>query len=153
MLPRAQRLRTREEFQRVYRHGRSWAHPLLVLHVLPQPDGQRFGVTVGSRVGKAVERNRVRRRLREILREQSREWKTGFDAVVAARPDAAEADFAELAEAVRELARRAGLRREPGEPPDAPFIPTGGRPARSERATERKRTAPAGHGAGAARRK
>lgn len=132
MLPRDLRLRAHSDFQQVYRSGRSWAHPLLVLHVLPRPEGRRIGISTSKKVGKAVQRNRVRRRLREIVRAALPDWKTGFDVVVAARSAAAEADFAALQDALQELARRARLLREPEAPPETLYtLPAGGRPARN----------------------
>ena len=132
MLPRDLRLRSNSDFQRVYRAGRSWAHPLLALHTLPQPEGRRVGISTSKKVGKAVRRNRVRRRLREIVRAELPEWKTGFDGVLVARAAAAEAEFSDLRAALQELARRARLYREPGDDPDTLYTwPAGGRPART----------------------
>lgn len=133
MLPRDLRLRSNEDFQRVYRSGKSWAHPLLALHTLPQPEGRRIGISTSKKLGKAVRRNRVKRRLREIIRAELPQWKTGFDGVLVARAAASEAEFAALREAVQELARRARLYREPEAGPDTLYTwPAGGRPARSK---------------------
>jgi ribonuclease P protein component len=134
MLPRGHRLRSNQEFQRVYRVGKSWAHPLAALHVLPQPGERRFGISVSKKVGNAVVRNRVRRRIRELLRALLPETKAGFDAIVVARSASAEAEYAALSQALVELFRRAGLRREPEQPPDTPYtLPGGGRPGRPAR--------------------
>ena len=119
MLPTAQRLRRSPDFQRVYRGGRSWAHPLLALHVLAQPSGQRLGISASKKVGKAGQRNRVRRRVREVLRARLSAWKHGFYAVVVVRAAAAEAPYAALEGAVEELARRARLVREPESPSES----------------------------------
>ena len=128
MLPRHQRLRSNQQFQVVYRRGRSWAHPLAALHVTQQPCAQRVGISVSKKVGGAVERNRVRRRIREIVRAQLPGWKDGFDAVLVLRRDAAQAEFAELARAVQELAKRARLVREPEAPLDTLYtLPASGR--------------------------
>lgn len=134
MLPRGHRLRSNQEFQRVYRVGKSWAHPLAALHVTVQPGAQRFGISVSKKVGNAVARNRVRRRIREILRALLPETKLGFDAIIVARTASAEAEFAELSLAIAELFRRSGLRREPEQPSDTPYtLPGGGRPGRPSR--------------------
>lgn len=131
MLPREHRLRSNQEFQRVYRVGRSWAHPLAALHVAAAPGNQRFGISVSKKVGNAVRRNRVRRRLREIVRAALPDLRVGFDAVVVARAAAADAEFAALSEALSELFRRSRLRREPGEAPGTLYeLPAGGRPPR-----------------------
>ena len=141
MLPREHRLRSNQEFQRVYRVGRSWAHPLAALHVLPQPGAQRFGISVSKKVGKAVCRNLVRRRVREILRAALPELKCGFDAIVVARSGAADADFAALTEALTELIRRSRLLREPEAALDTPYtLPAGGRSGRPDGARGRGTT-------------
>jgi ribonuclease P protein component len=133
MLPRPQRLRSNQQFQRVYRSGRSWAHPLVVLHVLPRLSGKRVGVSVSKKVGKAAVRNRVRRRVREILRELLPAWKEGFEAVVVTRPAAADAAYGHLGEAIGTLGRRARLAREPDEALDTLYtVSGGGRPPREE---------------------
>ena len=119
------RLRSNQDFQRVYRKGRSWAHPLLVLHVLPQASGQRVGISVSKKVGKAVRRNLVRRRIREAVRAQAPAWKQGFDAVVVARSEAANVDFWALRAALEELAKRARLPREPDAPLDTLYTLAG----------------------------
>jgi ribonuclease P protein component len=135
MLTRDQRLCANRDFQRVYRAGRSWAHPLLVLHVLAQPEGRRVGISVSKKVGGAVCRNRVKRRLREIVRARIGDWKPGFDAVLVIRAPAARAEFADLIQALEQLAQRSHITREPEGDPDALYIvPTGGR-SRQARAT------------------
>lgn len=132
MLPREHRLRSNREFQRVYRVGRSWVHPLAALHLAPLSGNQRFGVSVSKKVGNAVQRNRVRRRLREVIRAALPDLRTGFDAVIVARAAAVDAELEALTQAVTELFRRARLVREPGEPLDTLYqLPAGGRPPRS----------------------
>jgi ribonuclease P protein component len=135
MLPREHRLRAAGDFRRVFGEGRSWAHPLLILHVAARPEGRRVGITASRKVGPAVTRNRVRRRLREALRSRLPGWRLGFDAVLIVRQAAAEADYATLTGALEELGRRARLNREPDEPEDTLYLlPRGGRESR-----ERKR--------------
>lgn len=147
MLPSPHRLRSNQEFQQVYRRGRSWAHPLLILHVLDQPTGKRLGVSVSKKVGKANVRNQVRRRIREIVRPRLPEWHVGFAAVVVGRPAAAEATFTDLEAALVELARRARLPREPNSNPDSLYLlparaPQGndrtGRPGRGQQSPDRR---------------
>lgn len=150
MLSREHRLRSNQEFQRVYRFGKSWAHPLAALHVLAQPEGRRFGISVSKKVGNAVVRNRVRRRLREILRAQLPALKRGFDVIVVARSASSDADFAALTQAMEELFRRSRLPREPEQPPETLYtVPGGGRPGRPSREREprpQKGSPPAGEG-------
>jgi ribonuclease P protein component len=110
MLPRARRLTYSRAFQALYRRGRRWDHPLVVLHVLPRPAGDlRFGVVVGKKIGGAVQRNRVRRRLREALRHHLPRIQGGAHGVLVARPAAADAAFGVIDSAVADLLSRARL--------------------------------------------
>lgn len=104
------RLRGRERFEQVRRHGTCWTHRLLVLCILPNELAiSRFGFSVSRRVGKAVVRNRARRRLREIVRVRLVEVAPGWDVVLIARPPIAQAEFRHIESAVERLLRQAGL--------------------------------------------
>jgi ribonuclease P protein component len=103
-----QRLTKRRDFAVVYRKGRAFAHPLVVLRLLPnQLPYSRYGFTVSKTVGKAVVRNRVRRRLREGIRTLA--VQPGWDIVVIARQKAAAADFHTLRRVTADLLSRAEL--------------------------------------------
>jgi ribonuclease P protein component len=103
-----QRLTKRRDFAVVYRKGRAFAHPLVVLRLLPnQLPYSRYGFTVSKTVGKAVVRNRVRRRLREGIRTLA--VQPGWDIVVIARQKAAAADFHTLRQVTADLLSRAEL--------------------------------------------
>ena len=105
---RENRLTRRGDFQAVYRRGKTWVHPLLVLKCIPNSLGvTRCGFAVGKLIGKAVARNLVRRRLREGVRHTS--VRPGWDLVVIARGLAGGADYHRLKEAVSRLLRQANL--------------------------------------------
>jgi ribonuclease P protein component len=104
------RLHRSGDIQRVRRTGKSYAHPLLVL-VAARGDSpeKRLAVTAGKRVGGAVERNRARRRIREAARSLVGSLAEGWDLLLVARSGAKSAPFRDLADAVRDLFRRAGV--------------------------------------------
>jgi ribonuclease P protein component len=105
-----QRLRSNAEFARVRAAGRSVAHLLLVVIVVPNEREQtRVGVTVSRRVGTAVVRNRVKRRLGEALRARYAGLPGGHDLVLVARPAIARASWIELNAALDRTLARAGL--------------------------------------------
>ena len=70
----------------------------MILFVRNGTDQTRVGLTVSRKVGNAVNRNRVKRWLREAIRHQGDELPVGFDVVVVAHPQAANATFASVAD-------------------------------------------------------
>jgi ribonuclease P protein component len=117
VLPRDHRLRDARAFRQVYGRGRSWAHPLVVLHVLRvDGDALRVGISASKKVGGAVERNRVRRRLREAMRRRLPAIRTGHHLVLVARAPLREATWAEVQEAVDAMLERARLLTESSKP-------------------------------------
>ena len=105
------RLRKSKDFAAVRREGRSWADRRLVL-VARRTGGEhsRFGFSVSKRVGNAAVRNRVKRRLKEAARvEFLPRLESGWDFVVIARKDAADADYHRLNHSLQRLFSRAKL--------------------------------------------
>lgn len=119
--PRTARVRARSDFDRIFKHGRRVALPVLAVHWLrPVPDaeaaapadpavaGARLGLAVSRKVDRrAVGRNRIKRVLRDCFR-QRRGLLADGDYVVVARPAAAQCDGPQLREAFLNLLRRAG---------------------------------------------
>jgi ribonuclease P protein component len=109
------RLRRRSDFEAVFRGGRLFNDPLLVLRTLPNNlDHNRYGFVTSKRLGGAVVRNRVRRRLQEIVRLSRAGQDTapdlgGRDIVLSAKAAAAVAPYQELAASVRRLFAKGGL--------------------------------------------
>jgi ribonuclease P protein component len=95
---------------RVRRFGKSYAHPLLVLILLPNENDQlRCGISSGRAVGKAVERNRAKRLLREIWRSLLPELSPGWDVILIARHSLAQASYEEAQAALLILLKQANL--------------------------------------------
>jgi ribonuclease P protein component len=109
-----QTLRRDRDFDVVFRLGRSYVSPELVLYVHRRSgSGGRVGFCVSKKLGKAVVRNRTRRRLREIYRKHSQELDPRCDVVLLARKGAVEASFQRLEQVFLGLARKARLLAEP----------------------------------------
>jgi ribonuclease P protein component len=108
--PRQRRLRSASDIARLRRQGQPFHHRLAVLLIQPneQADSQ-IGFSVGKRIGPAVTRNRVKRRLREATRLQMAHVQPGWNCLFIARPATANASYAELETAVRQLFQQANL--------------------------------------------
>ena len=104
------RLTQSTDFKRVRRSGKSYAHPLVVLVVLPaEGEMTRFGVTAGKAVGKAVQRNKAKRLLREALRPLLPGIKPGWKVILIARNPILTASFVEIQACLRQLFTRSKL--------------------------------------------
>ena len=106
------RLRANADIERLRREGRSQAHPLLVLLMLPNDrEISRFGFAVGRRIGNAARRNQITRRMREAVRHRlaRQEVSSGWDVLLIARRPIAEASYQQVDEAIGLLLRRAKL--------------------------------------------
>jgi ribonuclease P protein component len=115
------RLTRSEDFKRVRRSGKSYAHPLVVLIVqtydarsAPQSESTdqprlKIGVAAGRTVGTAVYRNRAKRLLREAMRSLIPNIKPGLDLIVIARPGLVSATLEETRKALLILLQRAQI--------------------------------------------
>ena len=105
------RLAKREDFNRVYRRGKSVANMQFVVYVLPQKvQGPfRLGVSVSKKLGNAVVRNRLRRMMKEIVRTNQEDFITGVDFVVIARKPVVDMDFEEMKKCLFHALKKATL--------------------------------------------
>jgi ribonuclease P protein component len=127
------RLTRSEDFKRVRRSGKSYAHPLVVLivqthdkrsatlaragnaSVVPptlggEPANEprvKIGVAAGRTVGTAVIRNRAKRLLREAIRPLIPNVASGLDLILIARPGLVSAPLEETRQALLTLLQRA----------------------------------------------
>jgi len=102
------RLTRSEDFKRVRRSGKSYAHPLVVLIVQTHDQPRlKVGVAAGRTVGTAVYRNRAKRLLREAMRTLIPSVASGLDLILIARPGLVSATLAETRQALLTLLQRA----------------------------------------------
>lgn len=94
-LYRQNRLRKNEEFQTVFKKGKSVANRQFVIYSLPKEgqDSFRVGVSVSKKMGNAVVRNRLRRLIKESIRLRADEVKSNVDFIVICRLPAVELEF------------------------------------------------------------
>ncbi|UJF33314.1 ribonuclease P protein component [Paenibacillus hexagrammi] len=103
------RLARREDFNKVYRYGKSMANHQFVLYYLAQPKQEEFrlGISVSKKVGNAVVRNRLRRVIKEVIRLRKDSMPPHFDYVLIARKPAAEMDYHEIEKSLNHVIRKA----------------------------------------------
>ena len=107
------RLTRSEDFKRVRRDGKSYAHPLVVLIALNSKNKDqphvRVGVAAGKSVGTAVYRNRAKRLLREAMRTLIPNIASNLDLVLIARPGLVSATLDDTQRALQNLLQRAKI--------------------------------------------
>lgn len=106
------RLTRSEDFKRVRRSGKSYAHPLVVLIALKNEESEkrvRVGVAAGRTIGTAVTRNRAKRLLREAMRTLIPNVASGSDLILIARPALVAASLEEIRQALLDLLKRARI--------------------------------------------
>lgn len=113
------RLSRSEDFKRVRRTGKSYAHPLVVLvaQASETKDHLKVGITAGKTTGTAVSRNRAKRLLREAMRSLipsinlrlAQDNASGWDLILIARPALVTATLNETRSALINLLKRANL--------------------------------------------
>ena len=105
------RLTRSEDFKRVRRIGKSYAHPLVVLvvHASETSTHVRVGVIAGKATGSAVLRNRAKRLLREALRPNLKSFTSGLDLILIARAPLVTATLEDTRAAIANLFRRAQI--------------------------------------------
>lgn len=97
-MKKAYRLKKNDEFQHVFKKGKSFANRQLVLYFLKKDDQDhfRFGLSVSKKVGNAVERNQIKRYLRQALLELEEQVKSDYDFIIIARKPVKDMDFHQL---------------------------------------------------------
>lgn len=74
------------EFRRIYKKGRSFVNPAIVVYIQKNRNGgNRVGITTSKKIGGAVQRNRARRIIRAAYRALEPRLPDGYDFVFVAR--------------------------------------------------------------------
>jgi len=124
-LSKANRLRSRQDFNAVYRHGRRRKSNHLTLVALRRsptrdskqrcqvdqativeaaPEPTRVGISISQKVSKrAVIRNRIKRWLKVAVRLLMPQFPTGWDIVVIVQPEATQCDYPQFLQELEQL--------------------------------------------------
>ncbi|MBW7475629.1 ribonuclease P protein component [Paenibacillus oenotherae] len=109
------RLRNRNDFSRIYRHGKSFANGQFVVYWSRQMKAEpfRLGVSASKKIGNAVVRNRMRRMVKEIVRAHKERIVEKIDLIVIVRKPAVDMKMKELDKSMLHVLKRAGLLKAP----------------------------------------
>jgi len=106
-MKKRQRVKKNEDFQKVFKKGKSFANRQFVIYLLPK-EGQtefRVGLSVSKKLGNAVTRNQIKRYIRQSIHEIKDELKPNMDYVIIARHQAATMDFHEVKQSLQHVLR------------------------------------------------
>ncbi|MBM7704221.1 ribonuclease P protein component [Metabacillus iocasae] len=108
-MKKSYRIKKNEEFQQVFKKGKSVANRQFVVYVLDKPDQLHFrvGLSVGKKIGNAVVRNRVKRLLRQTIFELSPLLQQPKDYIIIARHPAATMDYVEVKKSLQHVLTKA----------------------------------------------
>ena len=97
-------LRKNQQFQFVYKNGKSYANKYMVMYVKKNGlEINRLGISVSKKVGNSVVRHRVKRLIKESYRLHENIFNSGLDIVVIARNNAAGFTYQEAESALLHL--------------------------------------------------
>lgn len=99
-------LKKYQQFQSVYKYGKSYANKYLVMYIMENGTGRnRIGISVSKKVGNSVVRHRVTRLVRESYRLHEAVFDSGLDIVVVARQRTASADYYQVGKSLLHIAK------------------------------------------------
>lgn len=103
-------LKKNEEFQNVFKKGKSVANRQFVVYQLVKEEETiLFGLSVSKKIGNAVMRNRIKRLMKEVLRELTPELYQNRDIVIIARKPTANMDYQEIKKSLTHVLKVAKL--------------------------------------------
>lgn len=109
--PQKLRLKTPEEFQRVYDRKKSASDGVIIVYACENAfDHPRLGVSVSKKVGNAVERNRWKRLFREAFRLVQHELPPSVDLILIPKLGGAEPAIESLKASLLALAKQAAAK-------------------------------------------
>ncbi|NQT06710.1 MAG: ribonuclease P protein component [Candidatus Omnitrophica bacterium] len=105
------KLKKRPQFQKVYKKGKSFKTPYIILSILANNlDYNRIGVSAALKnTGISVRRNRTRRLLTETYRLTEDSLKRGFDMVLTCRRDLSQLGLKDVTTEINKLYRGADI--------------------------------------------
>mgnify|MGYP001614594031 CR=1 FL=1 len=111
MLPKANRLRKKKDFEELFKKGKSFKNDFCILKIARNNlKESRFGFVVSQKVSKkAVLRNKIKRRLRNIIEKNIKDIKKGMDVAIIVLTGLERKSFLEIKEILSIFLKKAGL--------------------------------------------
>lgn len=111
MLPKANRLKKKKDFERVFKEGKGFREDFLFFKIAKNNSGiNRFAFIVGKKLSrKATVRNKMRRCLSALVRQKLKNLKSGHDAIFLVFPGAEKREFLEIGKTIDNLFAKAKL--------------------------------------------
>ena len=114
-LPKANRLRDRQDYRAVYEGGIRCYSPYLTLIALRvkgtvSPPETKVGISIGKKVSKkAVIRNRIKRQLKSVVRANLPWIEPGWKIVIVVKPKAIKCKYEHFLRELEELLKQAKI--------------------------------------------
>jgi len=107
-MKKAYRIKENEEFQYIFRRGRSFANRQLVIYYMKNPEQTHFriGISVGKKLGNAVTRNRIKRYIRQCFNDLETSILPTVNIVVIARQPTNQMTYHEVKKSLMHLLKK-----------------------------------------------
>jgi ribonuclease P protein component len=111
MLKKENRIRLKNNFDQVFKHGTSFYYKMLGVKVLSNKlDLSRLGVVVSTKVSKkAVKRNQLKRIIRDFFQDNLEKIEKGKDVIIITLPDIENKEKSEIKEVLFKAFKKMNL--------------------------------------------
>jgi ribonuclease P protein component len=111
MLPRINRIKKKNDFEKIFKKGASFRDNFLILKILSNNlKVNRFASVISQKVSKkAVVRNKIRRRITAVIKTKITILKNGLDFVFIILPGFEKKDFLEIKKTIESVFEKAKI--------------------------------------------
>lgn len=111
MLAKVNRLRSRRDYERVFKKGQTYFSPFFNLKIaLSNQSKSRFGIIISANISKkATIRNLFKRRISAIIKKNINDFQAGLDLAIKVKPAAINLKYKELECSLLSLFGYAGI--------------------------------------------
>lgn len=104
-LKKAYRIKKNEQFQNIFKQGKSFANRELVIYYKQNDLTTHFriGISVGKKIGNAVTRNRIKRYIRESFNQLQHKIIPTVDIIIIARKATVHMNFHQIKKSIQHL--------------------------------------------------